>query len=53
MRSDHLFVSMDRCCRGLEGSYKIKVGRSTDITGPYLYKSGEKLIHDGGRFIAK
>ncbi|WP_217988300.1 arabinan endo-1,5-alpha-L-arabinosidase [Aliifodinibius salipaludis] len=49
----YLFVSMDRCCRGLNSSYKIKVGRSKDITGPYLDKSGEKLIHGGGTLIAK
>src|SRR5699024_8978088 len=35
------------------GNSLIKVARSTDITGPYLDKSGEKLDHDGGRFIAK
>ncbi|MEL7835071.1 arabinan endo-1,5-alpha-L-arabinosidase [Fodinibius sp. Rm-B-1B1-1] len=49
----YLFVSMDRCCRGLNSSYKIKVGRSKNITGPYLDKSGEKLIHGGGTLIAK
>ncbi len=49
----YLFVSMDRCCRGLDSSYKIKVGRSKDITGPYLDKSGEKMIHGGGTLIAK
>lgn len=49
----YLFLSMDRCCRGLDSSYKIKVGRSKDITGPYLDKSGEKMIHGGGTLIAK
>ncbi|MCW9705901.1 family 43 glycosylhydrolase [Fodinibius salsisoli] len=50
---NYLFVSMDRCCRGLESSYKIKVGRSKNITGPYLDKSGDKLVHGGGTLIAK
>jgi arabinan endo-1,5-alpha-L-arabinosidase len=29
------------------------VGRSESITGPYLDKEGEKLIHGGGSIIAK
>lgn len=49
----YLFVSMDRCCRGLESSYKIKVGRSKNITGPYLDHAGKKMIHGGGSLIAK
>ncbi len=49
----YLFLSRDRCCRGLESSYKIAVGRSKSITGPYLDKGGEELIHGGGTIIAK
>ena len=49
----YLFLSRDRCCRGLESSYKIAVGRSKSITGPYLDEAGEKLIHGGGTVIAK
>lgn len=49
----YLFVSMDRCCRGLESTYKIKVGRSKDITGPYYDKTEQKLIHGGGTLVAK
>src|SRR5699024_598524 len=47
------FVSWDRCCRGLESTYKIMVGRSDSITGPYFDKSGKKLVHGGGTLIAK
>jgi len=49
----YLFVSWDRCCRGLESSYKILVGRSTDIRGPYVDKEGKKMIHGGGTLIAE
>jgi len=49
----YLFVSMDRCCRGLESTYKIQVGRSKNITGPYLDKSGANMTHGGGTLIAK
>lgn len=49
----YLFVSWDRCCRGLESSYKILVGRAKDIRGPYLDKQGVKMIHGGGTLIAQ
>lgn len=49
----YLFISWDRCCRGVESSYKIMVGRSKDITGPYLDRSNKKLIHSGGTLVAK
>jgi len=49
----YLFVSWDRCCRGLESSYKILVGRSKEITGPYVDREGKKMIHGGGTLIAQ
>lgn len=49
----YLFASWDRCCRGIESSYKIVVGRSKKITGPYLDKEGNKMIHGGGTVIAQ
>jgi len=44
----YLFVSFDFCCRGLESNYKVVVGRSETITGPYLDKNGFKMIYGGG-----
>ena len=32
----YLFLSMGTCCEGLNSSYKVVVGRSRQITGPYL-----------------
>ena len=32
----YLFLSMGTCCEGLNSSYKVVVGRSRTITGPYL-----------------
>lgn len=42
----YLFASYDYCCRGASSSYYIVVGRSKDITGPYLGRDG-KSMNDG------
>jgi len=39
----YLFVSFDYCCRGVESTYKIVIGRSEKITGPYIDKEGNKM----------
>jgi arabinan endo-1,5-alpha-L-arabinosidase len=44
----YLFVSFDFCCRGKESTYRIMVGRSRKITGPYLDKSGKSMLEGGG-----
>jgi len=44
----YLFVSVGRCCRGVESTYRILVGRSRVITGPYLDRSGKDLRAGGG-----
>lgn len=49
----YLFASWDRCCRGLESTYKIVVGRSKNITGPYLDRKNKKMVHGGGTLVAK
>lgn len=49
----YLFVSWDRCCRGVDSSYKILVGKSTNIRGPYLDKEGKNMTYGGGTLIAK
>jgi arabinan endo-1,5-alpha-L-arabinosidase len=51
-RHYYLFVNWGQCCRGINSTYKIRVGRSANITGPYLDKAGIDLMHDGGsRFL--
>lgn len=32
----YLFVNWDRCCRGTNSTYNIRVGRGQKVTGPYL-----------------
>jgi len=50
----YLFVNWGRCCRGVESTYEVRVGRSAKITGPYLDRDGRDLLHDGGSvFLAK
>ena len=44
----YLFVSFDYCCRGVNSTYKVMVGRSEKITGPYMDKTGTELRLGGG-----
>ena len=46
-----LFVSYDYCCRGINSDYKIAVGRSSSITGPYVDKDGKPMTDGGGSVI--
>lgn len=47
----YLFVSFDKCCSGVNSTYKIAYGRSTNITGPYLDKNGIDMLHGGGTIL--
>ncbi|MEB2775078.1 family 43 glycosylhydrolase [Algoriphagus sp. D3-2-R+10] len=48
----YLFASIDYCCKGLESTYKVIVGRSKDIRGPYLDQEGKPMHAGGGSIIA-
>lgn len=47
----YLFVSFDRCCAGLESTYKIMVGRADAVTGPYTDKDGKPMMDLGGTLV--
>ena len=47
----YLFVSFDRCHRGVDSDYNIRVGRSPRVTGPYADRSGKSLMDSGGTLI--
>jgi arabinan endo-1,5-alpha-L-arabinosidase len=49
----YLFVSFDYCCRGERSDYKVAVGRSEKVTGPYLDKDSKRLDQNGGTIIAQ
>lgn len=47
---DHyfLFVNWGQCCRGTNSTYEIRVGRSLQVTGPYMDREGRDLRQGGG-----
>jgi arabinan endo-1,5-alpha-L-arabinosidase len=47
----YLFASFDACCRGVESTYNVRVGRSAAITGPYLDREGKPMLEGGGTLI--
>lgn len=44
----YLFVSFDQCCQGVNSTYRVMVGRSEAITGPYVDRDGVPMMEDGG-----
>ncbi len=44
----YLFVSWDSCCRGTDSTYRVAVGRSRDVAGPYLDADGTDMALGGG-----
>ena len=48
-----LFESVDSCCQGSASTYRIMVGRSTDVTGPYKDKTGGLLSEGGGTLLVQ
>ncbi|WP_106615549.1 arabinan endo-1,5-alpha-L-arabinosidase [Saccharothrix carnea] len=47
----YLFVSFDRCCQGAASTYRVMVGRSTSVTGPYVARNGTAMTSGGGTEI--
>jgi len=45
------FLSWDYCCRGENSTYKLVVGRSKSVTGPYVDKEGKELNIGGGSLV--
>jgi arabinan endo-1,5-alpha-L-arabinosidase len=44
----YLFVAFDLCCRGTKSTYKTMIGRSREVTGPYVDVSGKPMLEGGG-----
>ena len=47
----YLFASYDYCCRGEKSTYKMRVGRSEALIGPYLDKGGVPMTQGGGTLL--
>jgi arabinan endo-1,5-alpha-L-arabinosidase len=47
----YLFVSFDYCCRGEKSTYKMMVGRSEHVYGPYVDKDGVPMNLGGGSLV--
>ncbi|MCW3080594.1 arabinan endo-1,5-alpha-L-arabinosidase [Segetibacter sp.] len=47
----YLFVSWDYCCRAEKSDYKVVVGRSERVTGPYIDKTGKSMVMGGGSLV--
>ena len=47
----YLFVSFDFCCRGMESTYRVAVGRSPRVEGPYLDAEGTDMAKGGGTVL--
>jgi arabinan endo-1,5-alpha-L-arabinosidase len=44
----YLFVDWGVCCAGVNSTYNLRVGRSTNVTGPFLDASGVNMVNGGG-----
>ncbi len=43
----YFFASVGSCCEGVNSTYKLVVGRSKSLFGPYVNKSGENMLDNG------
>ncbi len=44
----YLFENEGLCCKGLNSTYRVMMGRARDVAGPYLDKNGKELDKGGG-----
>lgn len=48
-----LLASYDYCCKGVNSTYYTVVGRSKEITGPYLGRDGSPMMQGGGSIFLR
>jgi hypothetical protein len=44
----YLFANWGSCCSGIASTYNIRVGRGTNVTGPFLDRNGINMNSSGG-----
>lgn len=47
----YLFATHGTCCDGPNSTYNIVVGRSRNVTGPYLDNVGRDMLEGGGKMV--
>lgn len=47
----YLFVSFGLCCKKADSTYHVMVGRSKEVTGPYVDKNGVDMMKGGGSLL--
>ena len=47
----YLLVSWDYCCRGAKSNYRVAVGRSRNVEGPYVDRNGKDMSQGGGTIL--
>ena len=46
-------MNFGSCCKGIESTYNIRVGRAKKITGPYVGPLGKDMMDAGGKMFAE
>jgi len=49
----YLFANWGSCCNGTDSTYRIVVGRSEEVEGPYFDKRGRDMIDAGGSTVLR
>jgi arabinan endo-1,5-alpha-L-arabinosidase len=49
----YLFASFDWCCRGVNSTDNLRVGRATNVTGPYVDRDGVPMMEGGGTLLLR
>ncbi|MCF0193310.1 MAG: arabinan endo-1,5-alpha-L-arabinosidase, partial [Prevotella sp.] len=47
----YLLGTHGTCCDGVNSTYNIVVGRSRNVTGPYIDNMGRDMLHGGGKMV--
>lgn len=47
----YLFASIGSCCNGVNSTYKVVVGRSKDLLGPYVDKKGKGMLDNSWELV--
>lgn len=47
----YMFASIGSCCAGINSTYQLVVGRSTNLVGPYYNKSGFDMMNNGRTLV--